>query len=611
MVETAPSRKPTATGLLLLVLVLLATVPVVASAVRLGPDWVPQGDDATIALRGDDLFTGHTPLVGMPSTVGDAVDAQVHHPGPLESQAIGLLAAVGENPRDPLIVVTLVNLAAIVVALVWALRLGGPPLLAASAVVVAALTWSLRGPILVTPFNPYVAVLPWLACLVSLIAACARRPWAVTSAVLFGSWAAQAHLTTTGPVGAAALAAGAIALVGWGVPTTLLDRRRFYVGLGVTAMVWAFPIADVVANEGGNPRALLRASGSLEDETIGAGKAVDVIVHAVALRPVWAQAGAGPLDLLQEPSRFEVATAALLLLLAALVAVRCRRERPAVTTAIVLVTASLLAGGALTAKIPQSFFNTFALHNYLWLWPASAVLWVATAAGLVHLVARRLRWRPPAAAPLVAGLALAALIAVAGVAPPHRGSGAAASTYVRALQPQVLAALAPDGAFLVDLDPAIDVYGLGTGLLYALEHAGYDVRVPAPFEPSFGRHRIVDDAPRQRIVVRLGRDRGAPPSADAVPVATYDPPADLLERRARAEDALVAELERRGGTTVAGGTEITALEARAWVESGEFLSAWSFRLLEPSLADAPESRAVADLADEPLGRATVYLVPAP
>ncbi len=627
MVEPATAHEPAEprerpsrlTIVALLALLVLASVPLLVSAVRVGRGWVPQGDDATIVLRGDDLFTCHAPLVGMPSSVGDAVDARVHHPGPMEFQAIGLLASLDDGPRVAVVVVSLVNLASVVVTLLWARRVGGPSLLAVAAVVVTALAWSLRGPILVTPFNPYVAILPLLACLVSLVAAWCHQRWALTSAIVFGSWAAQAHLTTTGPVVAATVAAVAVAtaralLPRWrGRPAAPLvkDRRQLVVGLGVAFVCWAAPLLDVVVNEGGNARALLQARDSLEGQTIGPERALDIVVHAVTLRPVWAQAGADSLDLLSAPSTAEYWFAGLLAIVALAVAVGCRRSRSAVTVAIGLVAASVLAGGALTAKIPDSFYNVVALHNYLWLWPASAVLWVATAAGLAHLLGRLTDRRPPVWASLGAGLAITALVAGISLGPLHRNPGTSSSAYVRSLSPQVLESLDKSGAYLIDLDPRIiQVYGLGTGLLWTLEREGYDVRVAKRFEPRFGEHRIDDGVRRQVLSIELGRaGELAPPDAGAELVASYEPPPELVLRRERAEDELVQAIEGQGGTLVASGEEITPDEARDWVESGAFISALKFYLVDPRLAALPASDELLALLGEPIASVAVYLTP--
>lgn len=64
--------------------VLLALLPLAASLVEVAPGRLPVGDDATIEMRGRDLFTAEMPLLGMPSAVGEQTGRAVHHPGPLE-----------------------------------------------------------------------------------------------------------------------------------------------------------------------------------------------------------------------------------------------------------------------------------------------------------------------------------------------------------------------------------------------------------------------------------------------------------------------------------------------------------------------------------------------
>lgn len=593
-------------------LIVVATLPLIASALRFGNDWVPQGDEAAIALRGDDLFRAETPLLGMPSTVGAAVDEQVHHPGPLESQAIGLVAVLSDDPRVPVATVALVNLVSIVVALVWARRIGGLPLLVVASATTALLLWSLRGPILATPFNPYAALLPFLAFLVSLVAVWDHRRWAATSAVLFGSWAAQAHLTTSGPVIAACALMATVA--GWrrvtGRHTAPVERSRLLVGTGVLVGVWAFPLADVLANDGGNVRAVIRASGALERSTLGLGQALDVVVNAVAVRPVWAQAGMGPRELLRAPTGTATLWAVALAVGAIAVAVGCRRSRPAATAGVMLSGASLLAGGYLTSKIPRTLFNTNALHNYVWLWPTVAVLWVATVAGLVHLVGARISWRPararatPAAAVAV-GVVVA--VALAGVATPHRSSGEKESVYARSITADAIEALDPAGAYLIDLDGDIATYGQGTGLLFALERAGYDVRVPARFEPTFGPHRIAPDGDeRDVLTVRITREV-EPAGEGARTVATFLPDDELVRRRDRAEAEVAEEIRRIGGTALPLGPRIGPEDAQAWVQSGGYINALTFGVADPRLRDLPASDELLALLEEPAGVVSVTL----
>lgn len=612
-------RRVTTRALVVAALVTLATVPLLASALRIGPGWLPQGDNAFIALRGDDVFTEHTPLLGMPSTVSGTVGRSVNHPGPLESQVIGIFATVTDDVRIPLIAASLVNLASVLAVLGWALRLGGLRLLAVAAPVMAALLWSLRGPILVTPFNPYAAVLPYLAMLVSLVAAWARIPWSVTVAVLFGSWAAQAHLTTSGPVLAAAGAGVLVAAGRWarrrrreGAGASQPDPRRVAVGLGCVTACWAVPAYEALANRGGNVRALVDSGSGLGDDTLGAKEALHVLVNALSLRPVWAQAGAGPLDLLGTPSDGAYLGAALLGLAAVVAAVACRRSHPAVTGSAVLAITSLVAGATLMSKIPGAFQNVFSLHNYLWLWPATAVLWVSASSGVCLLLGLRFNERGPSrsvprsAALVFSGAVVTAALAGASLANTHRASPPT-TTYQRSLEPVVAEELDKDGAYLIEVGASFAEFDLGTGLLYALERAGFDVRLSRDFERAVGSHRVSDGEGRGVLEVRATRTT-APPRTDAIVIASYHPPRDLVARRDRAERDLVREIARCGGVTLADGRTIDPEDASGWVESGGFVAAADFRIVDSTLVRSSAGRTLMQLRSAPILVMTVYLV---
>ena len=66
-------------------------------------------------------------------------------------------------------------------------------------------------------------------------------------------------------------------------------------------------------------------------------------------------------------------------------------------------------------------------------------------------------------------------------------------------------------------------------------------------------------------------------------------------------------IESQGGTLVASGEEITPDEARDWVESGAFISALQFDLVDPRLAALPASDELLALLGEPIASVAVYL----
>ena len=119
--------------------------PIVASFVDIGRDWMPVGDSAIIATRARDVFTPQSPLLGQPSTAGQRVGRQVHHPGPLEFWAIAVGQKVADRPTTALVVTGVLNAMAALSVLWWLRRLAGTRGLALAGVVLVALLWSVRG----------------------------------------------------------------------------------------------------------------------------------------------------------------------------------------------------------------------------------------------------------------------------------------------------------------------------------------------------------------------------------------------------------------------------------------------------------------------------------
>ena len=375
----------------------------------------------------------------------------MHHPGPLQLWWTGAWVRTLGIPQASLLGAAAAWAVATAGALVFARRIGGTPLLALSAVLAAAMTWSLRGEVPVTPFNVHAIVVPLAAYLLALVAWHQRVRWAGVAAIVLGSWAAQAHLTAVGPVVAAGLVVAAAVLV-----RSRRDRRtggsgtrRLALGAGVLAACWIGPAVDVVTNDGGNVRAVLGARSDLASEAIGLGTAADIVVRAVAWRPVWASAGAHPSELVVGAEAWHWATAGALVAVAVAGAVRRRRSQPGLGVAVAATVAAIGVGAVLAARFPGEYLSLLALHNHLWLWPLATVLW-GTALVTVGLEARdllaaRAGWRPPKGAVLGVAVPSAVLVAlgVASVGEPHRNLTLAVPTYVRTLGDDVLAEAGP------------------------------------------------------------------------------------------------------------------------------------------------------------------------
>lgn len=223
------------------------------SVVLLAGGWVPHGDTAVEAVRIHDVFGAHTPLLGMPSTSGETVaGVHAHHPGPMQFQLLAPLYALSGFAPWALVVGSLLILAALVaVSLAAADRAAGARGWQTMTVVNGVLVLGV-GSALVTPWNPWVAMLA--------LAAATASAWAVLSGhgrwwpafVVTVSLAAQSHLAVA-PV---AVAFGVVTLVA----SVLLARRGrldlpwrslvLTVVLGIAC--WAAPLVEVARNEPDN-----------------------------------------------------------------------------------------------------------------------------------------------------------------------------------------------------------------------------------------------------------------------------------------------------------------------------------------------------------------------
>lgn len=616
--EGPASRSAAGSRWLLLVFVVLALLPLGASAIEVAPGWLPVGDDATIAMRGRDLLTSETPLLGMPSAVGEQTGRAVHHPGPLELWWVGVWERSLGIGQASMVAAALAWAAAVATALGLARRIGGVPLLGWTAVVASMLTWSLRGEVPLTPFNVHAIVVPLGAYLLALAAWHQRVRWAGFAAILLGSWSAQAHLTAVGPVVVAgAVAVGAVLLRHRrsGVAARF-DVRRLALGAGVLALCWIGPIVDVATNGGGNVRAVLGARSDLASEAIGLGTAVDIVVRALAFRPVWMSAGAHPSELVLSAGVQHWLSAGAVVAVAVAGAVRRRRTHPALGVAVAATLAATAVGALLAARFPGDYLSLLALHNHLWLWPLTAVLWGAAlvAVGLeIHDLAGRSTLAPHLRPAVRVALPAVVLLAVgaASLGEPHRDLTLAAPSYVRTLGDGAVEDLDPDGTYRLTISGEFDNFFVEVGLLAYLEDAGVDVLGPERYRQAFGERRTTPAAPLDgELVVDLAWDDADLTTGSGELLAEHIPPPELLRERRQVEDRLVALL-RRGPTPLPlwgmAGTDED--EVRRWVRDdldGHLLAGF----VPAEIADAPETREYLDLRRRPVLHAAVHLVPA-
>ncbi|CAA9263797.1 MAG: hypothetical protein AVDCRST_MAG50-3035 [uncultured Acidimicrobiales bacterium] len=600
-------------------LALLVLVPFVTSAFDIGRGWVPVGDTAIVATRARDVFTAESPLLGQPSTAGDRVGRQVYHPGPLEFWVLAVAQRVSDTSGVTLWVTTAINAGAAITLLFWVRRIGGLAVAALACPFLLTLLWSLRGDLIVNPLNPLAAVLPFSASLVALVAASSGRRWAVTSAVLFGSYAAQAHLTFTGLVGAAAMAAVAFAGVRTlrGTPAgrklTPDRRRRAFVVFVALALCWAAPAVDAVLHEGGNVGALLSTGSALSQETIGSAQAVDISVRAIGLRPAWAQAGMDGPSLLARPTSAQRLSAAMLLVAGLVVSVACRRRAPAVGAAFAVSLSVLVAGTALMSRIPNEIVNITSIGNFLWLWPTSTLLWATPLFGIGSLLVLRAPRPSARIAPALAVTAAAALAVACVVTPSHRPAPRDIPRYTHDLVRQLEGRLDRDLTYTFDIDRRIRDNEITHAVMHQLIRRGFDLRVQEGFEASFGDRRSQGhERTGGTLVLQRDRSPAPPPVPGADLVAQWVPPEESLLRLRVAEEQLARRIELEGGTDAV----VLALpgappETRSPAElaTGPFTELVDLRFTVAEARVWKETKALGRAVSAPIYHVTVHLVP--
>ncbi len=544
-----------------MVVAALLVFPAAAGAASLlGRQWYATSDQALEVLHIGDVGGVHTPLVGIPSRFG------WYHPGPLLYWLLApFVRLFGET--GVLTGSAVLNVAALVGVAVVARRRGGTPLVLWTGLLIAALLHTLGPGFLLDPWNPWLALLPFLLFVfLAWSVTCgdfACLPWAVG----VGTFVVQTHVSY------ALLVAGLLVVVlgvaglerlvarqAGGAPVDLgistsgsaskqAGMRRWFVVAGVVMVVlWLPPLIQQLAGHPGNLGEIVRyftnrpASASAGSGAVApgppAGWTTGLGVMGKQLAPP------GPWLTGRDTNQFGfAATAALwpgtLLILAAAGAGSLawwRRAFDAARLALVAVALSAL-GIVATARI------TGILATYLvrWWWVVALMLWLAIgwclgqALGLVPpergpTVPAPGRQRSavlarPAGVAAVAGtvtLVVATLVAALSAPLP----GADSSEAVAHLAPTTARALDHKTTDLVQWIDPVTLSATGFGVYTELRREGFDVVVSAKLAFGFGSERTAARASVHDVVTVVAMpDRGSPleqPSGARL-VASYDP----------------------------------------------------------------------------------------
>lgn len=240
--------------------------------------WIPEGDDAVIAIKTHDVFSAHPPLQGMRSTSSfGATGIYAHHPGPAQFYLLAIPYALSHfSPAGLVAGLLLVQLAAVLIAIGTARRTAGPVggfLVAA----VVGLTLLAIGPGLMDPINIFFPVLPMLAAAVLGWRLAAGRLDVLPLFAVVASVVVQAHVSYLAPVAAICLVLVVIGLWQWWIrrgDRSVSHRRQWLWTVVLVAIVWAPVVIELFVYEPNNVGELRKLLFTPDKAHVGAGKAV-------------------------------------------------------------------------------------------------------------------------------------------------------------------------------------------------------------------------------------------------------------------------------------------------------------------------------------------------
>jgi hypothetical protein len=540
------------------VLLAVLAVPMVTALAALhSPRWYPLGELAQTELQVSQVGGEDTPLVGLAGPIGTQ-DQPGNHPGPA---SFFLLAPVyrlaGASPFALQVSTVVLNLVAVGVALLAAVRRGGWLFGVATAAVLAVTIRSLGARVMTEPWNPYLPLLWWVVVLLAVWCVWCSDDWWLPVAVGAGCLVAQAQVPFTGLV--AVLLGATAGLLGWREVQARWGRAGVLApnlwavatATAIAVLAWIPPIYEELINSPGNLK-ILRDDFFVGDGTaLGLGDGASLWLSR--LDPATLLTGA-----LDSPTPGNRVAGVLFLAVWGLAAVVTWSRRS--TTLLHLHQVTALA--ALAGLISMTRIDGEPHYSLvLWAWATTAVAVLAIGATAAQeagiprdplATAQPPGRRFPTAA--VIGLPVLLLLTSIGLAT----SSSARAEHEWSVYSQVLGELAPptiaalrDGEVLGGGSGPVEVrtddpYVLGIagyGMFHELRRGGIDARLPTYQANLAGGHQVREGERFPVVMVALGpRIAAFRANPEAVEVAATDP---RTPQQRRTQEARIADAQRR------------------------------------------------------------------
>lgn len=408
---------------------------VIASTIRgLQHGWTPTSDDAWIALRAHDVFSLHPPLVGTWSSASWFAHRNVNHPGPALFYALAVPVRILGAAVGTAVGVALINIVAIVLTAWLARRRGGDGFAVAVMVAVAVLLLTIGHELLFDPWNPFVALLPFLAFLFAVWSAVDGDGQALLIVAIAGAFVLQTHLSYVLLVPGLTV----VAILGWarqlrreergGLARTHPTRLQWSVAAFLAAaLCWFPPLWQQLTGQPGNLTELWHASSAHQPKSVSGAGAVRMVADVLVRPPWWLPPSLLHPSFLHPGARTGGAPAVwaaveisgLVVVLVALAIAMWRRSDGSAASGLIVALGATLLAIASVARASAPFGH---LADYvIWLWAISLFVWVvlgwSVARALLPVVRARLEEHEPSAwkfAPVAA--AVAALVAAVSIA---------------------------------------------------------------------------------------------------------------------------------------------------------------------------------------------------